>query len=81
MWGRFDSLPWAKTPPLESRTMGVMATAPTPIFATFGLLTAVMIALALAASLLVLRSLLVMAATRTETVEVHAEALVPAYAY
>ncbi|MCP3973284.1 MAG: MMPL family transporter [bacterium] len=59
----------------------VMATAPTPIFATFGLLTAVMIALALAASLLVLPSLLVMAASRTETVEVHTEALEPAYAY
>ncbi len=47
----------------------VMATAPTPMFSTFGLLTAVMIALALAASLLVLPSLLVMAApkpTRSE---------------
>jgi predicted RND superfamily exporter protein len=43
----------------------VMATAPTPIFSTFGLLTAVMIALALAASLLVLPSLLVMAAKKT----------------
>jgi predicted RND superfamily exporter protein len=43
----------------------VMATAPTPIFSTFGLLTAVMIALALAASLLVLPSLLVMATKKT----------------
>ena len=43
----------------------VMATAPTPMFSTFGLLTAVMIALALAASLLVLPSLLVMAGKKT----------------
>jgi len=42
----------------------VMALAPTPIFATFGLLTAVMIGLALAASLLVLPSLLVIAAPK-----------------
>ena len=47
----------------------VMATAPTPIFATFGLLTAVMIALALAASLLVLPSLLVMATPRPTVIE------------
>lgn len=59
----------------------VMAFAPTPIFATFGLLTAVMIGLALAASLLVLPSLLVMAAPQVETVDVSAEALEPAYAY
>jgi predicted RND superfamily exporter protein len=59
----------------------VMATAPTPIFATFGLLTAVMIALALAASLLVLPSLLVMAAPQVETVDVPLGALEPAYAY
>ena len=38
----------------------VMAMAPTPIFATFGVLTAVMIALALAAALLLLPSLLVL---------------------
>ena len=37
----------------------VMAMAPTPIFATFGVLTAVMIVLALAVALLVLPSLLV----------------------
>jgi len=36
----------------------VMAFAPMPLFATFGVLTAVMIALALAASLLVLPSVL-----------------------
>lgn len=39
----------------------VMAIAPTPIFATFGLLTAVMIVLSLAVALLVLPSLLVLA--------------------
>ncbi len=38
----------------------VMALAPTPIFATFGVLTAVMIALSLAVALLVLPSLLVL---------------------
>jgi hypothetical protein len=38
----------------------VMATAPMPMFATFGLLTAVMIFLALAVSLLVLPSLLIL---------------------
>ena len=60
----------------------VMATAPTPIFSTFGLLTAVMIALALAASLLVLPSLLVMAtpkihqADRTVVIEAELEDLV-----
>jgi len=59
----------------------VMAFAPTPIFATFGLLTAVMIGLALAASMLVLPSLLVMAAPQVATVDVTAEALEPAYAY
>ena len=60
----------------------VMATAPTPIFATFGLLTAVMIALALAASLLVLPSLLVMAAPAPAiTEELVVETPEPAYAY
>ncbi len=60
----------------------VMATAPTPIFATFGLLTAVMIALALAASLLVLPSLLVMAAPTVQpTSELVVEIPEPAYAY
>ena len=37
----------------------IMAMAPTPIFATFGLLTAVMIVLSLAVAILVLPSLLV----------------------
>jgi len=59
----------------------VMAFAPTPIFATFGLLTAVMIGMALAASLLVLPSLLVMATPQVETIDVPVEALEPAYAY
>lgn len=59
----------------------VMATAPTPIFATFGLLTPVMIALALAASLLVLPSLLVMAAPQPATTTAHAKAADPAYGY
>ncbi len=44
----------------------VMAMAPTPIFATFGVLTAVMIALSLAAALLVLPSLLVVFTGRME---------------
>ncbi len=39
----------------------VMALAPTPIFATFGALTAVMIALALIASIVVLPSVLMLA--------------------
>ncbi|MEN8113282.1 MAG: MMPL family transporter [Actinomycetota bacterium] len=43
----------------------VMALAPNPIFATFGTLTAVMIGLALAASLVVLPSLLVVATPRS----------------
>ncbi|MEE8146580.1 MAG: MMPL family transporter [Longimicrobiales bacterium] len=38
----------------------VMALAPTPIFATFGVLTAVMIVLALAAALVVLPSVLLL---------------------
>ena len=38
----------------------VMAMAPTPIFATFGVLTAVMIVLSLAVALLVLPSFLVL---------------------
>ena len=42
----------------------VMAFAPTPIFATFGVLTAVMIALALAASLIVLPSTLLLLTPR-----------------
>ena len=42
----------------------VMAFAPTPIFATFGVLTAVMIALALAASLVVLPSALLLVTPR-----------------
>ena len=42
----------------------VMAMAPTPIFATFGLLTAVMIVLSLAVAILVLPSLLVVVTTR-----------------
>lgn len=46
----------------------VMALAPTPIFATFGLLTAVMIVLSLAVAILVLPSLLVVA-TRDRLVE------------
>ncbi len=41
----------------------VMAMAPTPIFATFGVLTAVMIVLSLAVALLVLPSLLVLVST------------------
>lgn len=40
---------------------GVLALAPMPLFATYGLLTAVMVALALVASLVVLPSLLVLA--------------------
>ncbi|MFC2153479.1 MMPL family transporter [Actinomycetota bacterium] len=43
----------------------VMALAPTPIFATFGILTAVMIALSLAVSTLVLPSLLVLVTPAT----------------
>jgi predicted RND superfamily exporter protein len=46
----------------------VMALAPTPIFATFGTLTAVMIGLALVVSLVVLPSLLVLAAPRPKPV-------------
>ena len=46
----------------------VMALAPTPIFATFGLLTAVMIGLALVVSLVVLPSLLVAVAPTPKTV-------------
>ena len=46
----------------------VMALAPTPIFATFGLLTAVMIVLSLGVAILVLPSLLVFA-TRDRQVE------------
>lgn len=60
----------------------VMATAPTPIFATFGMLTAVMIGMALAASLLVLPSLLVMAVPApTTSEELVVETPEPAYAY
>ena len=46
----------------------VMALAPTPIFATFGTLTAVMIGLALVVSLVVLPSLLVLVAPRPRVV-------------
>jgi predicted RND superfamily exporter protein len=45
----------------------VMALAPTPIFATFGMLTAVMIGLALVVSLVVLPSLLVVVAPTPKT--------------
>lgn len=45
----------------------VMAFAPMPLFATFGVLTAVMIALALAASLLVLPSVLALLTPRPRT--------------
>ncbi len=45
----------------------VMALAPTPIFATFGMLTAVMIALALAAALVVLPSVLLLVAPSQPT--------------
>ena len=45
----------------------IMAFAPMPLFATFGVLTAVMIALALAASLLVLPSVLAVLAPRPRT--------------
>jgi predicted exporter len=45
----------------------VMAMAPTPIFATFGLLTAVMIVLSLAVAILVLPSLLVVAKKQPST--------------
>ena len=48
----------------------VMAFAPMPIFATFGLLTAVMIVLSLAVALLVLPSLLVLVSRETEMSEV-----------
>ncbi len=61
----------------------VMAMAPTPIFATFGALTAVMIALALVASIIVLPSILVVLTPRaadTVTVPVMARAPEPARA-
>ena len=45
----------------------ILALAPMPLFATYGVLTAVMIALALAASLLVLPSLLLLVATPGRT--------------
>jgi predicted RND superfamily exporter protein len=48
----------------------VMAMAPTPIFSTFGILTAVMIALSLATALLVLPSLLVLLGGRAEAAPV-----------
>lgn len=51
----------------------VMAMAPTPIFATFGVLTAVMIALALAAALLLLPSLLVLVTPKRATPSVEPE--------
>jgi predicted RND superfamily exporter protein len=57
----------------------VMAMAPTPIFATFGMLTAVMIVLSLAVALLVLPSLLVAVSKDThQTVkeEAHVRAIV-----
>jgi len=44
----------------------VMALAPTPIFATFGLLTAVMVAMSLVVALVVLPSLLVVVTPRRE---------------
>jgi len=51
----------------------IMALAPTPIFATFGLLTAVMIVLSLLVAVLVLPSLLVLVTTPdTEVDEQHA---------
>ena len=56
----------------------VMAFAPTPIFATFGLLTAVMIALALAAALLVLPSVVVALTPATDRHNVPTETLRPA---
>ena len=47
----------------------VMAMAPTPIFATFGMLTAVMIVLSLAVAILVLPSLLVVVTTKQLTAD------------
>ena len=56
----------------------VMAMAPTPIFATFGALTAVMIALALLASLVILPSVLMLVAPGRHDIAVTAPSPVPA---
>jgi predicted RND superfamily exporter protein len=54
----------------------ILALAPMPLFASYGLLTAVMIALALTATLLVLPSLLVAATRDTTRVQTRIEELV-----
>ena len=56
----------------------VMAFAPMPLFSSYGILTAVMIFLAAAASLLVLPSLLLLVTPRTAAQEAPAQAAAPA---